>query len=304
LRVRLLATLLLATAAVLVAQPKLSRDPDVKNASYGPHERNVLDLWRAKSERPAPVVVYIHGGGFRAGDKSSLSPLLLDSCLEKGISVAAINYRYSQQAPYPAPMQDGARAIQYLRSRAKEWNLDATKFAATGGSAGAGISLWVGFHDDMADVKSSDVIKRQSTRLSSMAVLAAQTSYDPRTIAKWIGEAAARHPALAQLYGLKPDEMETDRAHRMSKDASPVTHLSKDDPPVFLYYTEPDEPLPADAKPGAGIHHPRFGFSLKEQMDKLGIECTVRQRSEYSGQPMPQVTREMVQFFEKHFRRQ
>ena len=163
-----------AAPALVLAQPRFSRDPDVENASYGPHERNVLDLWKAKPQRPTPLVVHIHGGGFRAGDKSSLSPALLDLCLNAGISVATINYRLSQQAPYPAPMHDGARAIQFLRSKAKEWNLDARAIAATGGSAGAGISLWIGFHDDMADAKSADPVKRQSTRLSAMGVLAAQ----------------------------------------------------------------------------------------------------------------------------------
>src|SRR5262245_24605401 len=74
--------------------------PDVANAKYGPHERNVVDLWKAKSDKPTPVVVYIHGGGFRAGDKSTLSPGLRAECLKAGISVAAINYRLSQQAPF------------------------------------------------------------------------------------------------------------------------------------------------------------------------------------------------------------
>jgi hypothetical protein len=155
----------------------------------------------------------------------------------------------------------------------------------------------------MADPKSDDPLKRQSTRLSSMAVLAAQTSYDPRVIAKVVGEAASRHPALPQLYGLREGEAPGEQAYRMFEDASPITHLTKDAPPVFLYYVEPDEPLPADAKPGAGIHHPRFGFFLKDRMDKLGIECIVRQRNDYSGQPMPQLTREVVAFFEKHFGR-
>src|SRR5947208_1724873 len=130
--------------------------PDVSNAAYGPHERNVLDLWKAKSDRPTPLVVFIHGGGFRQGDKSQLAPGLLARCREAGISVAAINYRLSNQAPFPAPMLDGARAVQYLRSRASEWNLDPKRVAATGGSAGAGISLWLAFHDDLADSLSSD----------------------------------------------------------------------------------------------------------------------------------------------------
>src|SRR5262245_16545234 len=79
--------------ASLGAQTKLP--PDVANASYGPHERNVLDLWKAKSDRPTSLVIYIHGGGFKQGDKSGVSPFLLDACLKQGISVASINYRYS-----------------------------------------------------------------------------------------------------------------------------------------------------------------------------------------------------------------
>ena len=97
------------------------------------YERNVLDLWKAKSDRPTPLVIYIHGGGFRSGDKSSVDARLLDRCLDAGISVAALNYRLSSQAPFPAPMLDSARAVQFLRSRASQWNLDPARFAATGG---------------------------------------------------------------------------------------------------------------------------------------------------------------------------
>src|SRR5438105_3822340 len=123
-----------------------NRAPDLANVSYGPHERNVLDLWKARSGRPTPLVIHIHGGGFTAGDKAQVSPALLDACLNQGISVASINYRYSTQAPYPAPMADSARAVQFLRLHAAEWNLNPKAFAATGGSAGAGISLGMGFH--------------------------------------------------------------------------------------------------------------------------------------------------------------
>src|SRR5712692_5296382 len=116
---------LIVVAALVAASPwflrgqdanakKFSRPPDLQNVKYGPYERNVLDLWKATSGRPTPLVVYIHGGGFRQGDKASLSPLLLKLCLEREISVGAINYRLSQQAPYPAPMHDGARAIQFF----------------------------------------------------------------------------------------------------------------------------------------------------------------------------------------------
>ena len=147
-----------------------ARAPDLANEKYGPHERNVLDLWKAKSDKPTPLVVFIHGGGFRGGSKEALSPALLDGLLAKGISVMAINYRLSPEVSFPAHYMDCARAIQFARSKAKEWNLDPKRVGATGGSAGAGTSLWIGFHDDMADPKNADPVLRQSTRLTCMAV--------------------------------------------------------------------------------------------------------------------------------------
>lgn len=68
--------------------------PDLADVKYGPHERNVLDLWKASSSVPTPLVVFIHGGSFRTGSKEALSPALLEGLLAKGISVMAINYRF------------------------------------------------------------------------------------------------------------------------------------------------------------------------------------------------------------------
>lgn len=268
--------------------------PDVANEHYGPHERNVLDLWKAKSEKPTPLVVYIHGGGFHAGEKESVSPVLL-RLLAQGISIMAVNYRFSPEVTFPAHYMDCARAIQYARLHAQEWNLDPTRIGATGGSAGAGTSLWIGFHDDMADPNSSDPVLRQSTRLKCMAVGGAQSTYDPFTIKEWISEVTARHPVFESFYGLKKEQFDTPAARKMFKQAAPITHLTKDDPPVYAFYKEPRGPVAADAKPGAGIHHIIFGLKLKEQMDRLGIECTIRHADENADSP-----RETNEFLVKH----
>jgi acetyl esterase/lipase len=270
--------------------------PDLADVKYGPHARNVLDLWKAKSDQPTPLVVYIHGGGFRAGSKESLSPALLDGCLKAGISVMAINYRLSPEVSFPAHYMDSARAIQFARSKAKEWNLDPKRVASTGGSAGAGTSLWIGFHDDMADPKNADPVLRESTRLSCMVVGGAQSTYDPRTIKEWVGGRAHEHPALPDFHGVKPDELDSPKAHKIYEAAAPINYLTKNDPPVYAYYNEPRGPLPADAKPGQGIHHINFGLKLKEQMDKLGIECVIRHTDEKMN-----LNAESVAFFKKHF---
>lgn len=282
--------------AQLPQRPSAARPaPDIANDRYGPHERHLLDFWKAKSDQPTPLVVYIHGGGFRAGSKDSVSPGLVNSLLDKGISVMAINYRFSPEVTFPAHYMDCARALQYARSHAKEWNIDPKRVGATGGSAGAGTSLWLGFRDDMADPQSADPVLRESTRLSCMAVFGAQSTYDPFVITEWVGEAAARHSALEGFYGLKWAEYDTPQAREMFRKAAAITYLTRDDPPVYALYNEPRGPLPADAKPGTGIHHINFGLKLKEQMDKLGIECTIRHQDERTNS-----AQEIVDFFVKH----
>jgi acetyl esterase/lipase len=272
----------------LRAEPAKPR-PDFENLRYGPHERNVLDLWKAKPrsdpDESTPVVVFFHGGGFRSGDKSSVPAWLLAKCLESGISVASVNYRLSQTSPFPVPMLDGARAIQFLRFKAEELGLDPARIGASGSSAGAGIALWVGFHDDLADPSSSDPIARRSSRVSCVAVDGAQTSYDPRWIKAHIGGRAHEHPALRSFYGIVSDaDLDAPRTHELYEAASPMTYVSPDDPPVILFYVEPDAPLPADSKPGQGIHHPRFGKALKEKLAPLGVECTLRHLDDYPAQ--------------------
>jgi hypothetical protein len=149
----------------------------------------------------------------------------------------------------------------------------------------------------MADPKNADPVLRQSTRLTCMAVLGAQSTYDPRVIKKIIGGRAHEHGALPGFYGLSSNEVDTPKAHKLYEAASAINYLSKDDPPVYAFYNEPKGPLPENAKPGQGIHHINFGLYLKEKMDPLKIECIVRHKDEVAD-PVP----EMVAFFQKQFK--
>ena len=88
--------------------------------------------------------------------------------------------------------------------------------------------------------------------------------------------------------------MDTPRAHKLYEQASPVTHLTRDDPPVYAFYNEARD-LPKDAKPGDGIHHVNFGLKLKEKMDKLGIECVVRHQDE-GADPAKEVVAFLVKY--------
>ncbi len=281
--------------------------PDVSDLRYGPFERNVLDVWKVSRttvhSAPTPVVVFFHGGGFIGGDKKSVPGWLVSRCLEQGISVVSANYRLSKQAPFPAPMLDGARAIQFLRLKAKELGIDPDRIAACGNSAGAGIALWVGFHDDLAESGNNDPVLRQSSRLACMGVVGAQSSYDPRFIKQLIGGRAHEHVALKPLFGVNSiADSESPRIHKLYEQASPLNYVSSDDPPVILFYSEANAPLPPTARAGEGIHHPRFGAALKAMLDPLGVECTVHHSDDYRRQEQSEraMHEDLVGFFASH----
>jgi len=259
--------------------------PNISSLPYGPHVRNDLDFWQTKKKLPAPLLVWIHGGGFTQNDKSKVPVDLLCGALEAGINVASINYRLSQQAPYPASFEDSARAVQYLRYRAEAWGIDPERVAAGGGSAGAGISLWIGFRPDMADASSSDPVARQSTRLSCMACISAQSSYDPNFIRSIIGGPAWKTDALQLLFRARPEEYDRQDLKKQFADASAINHVTADAPPVFLFYNQPNDPPTGELTAGHGIHHPHFGEVLREKLDTVGVECVLRCREDYEDFP-------------------
>jgi acetyl esterase/lipase len=266
--------------------PTPSIPPTAANYRYGPHERQVFDFWQAKSETPTPLVLLIHGGGWRGGDKSGYYNAV-KAYLDKGISVASINYRYVQQAeqvepPVKAPVGDAARALQTLRSKAKEWNLDKKRVGATGGSAGACTSLWLAFHDDLADPSSSDPIARESTRLACVAVNGAQVSLDPKELREWI----PNYNYGAHAFGLKNFQElydQRDRVLKWIKEYSPIEHVSKDDPPVFLEYNQKKPPVIGENQDDP-THSAVMGLKLEEKLKAIGVECILV----YPGHTHPQ----------------
>ena len=282
---------------------KFHRNPDIANAAYGPDPRNILDLWQAPSPRPTPLVIYIHGGGFSSGAKDRLSPILLKLCLDAGISVGAINYRLTKTAPFPAPMHDGARAVQYYRYKAKEWNLNPAAIGCTGGSAGGTLSLWLAFHDDLADKNSPDPVLRHSSRLAGAAAQTAPSTMDPRAMEKLAGKLASEHPIMEPFVGAKKSEWGRPEVVRIFEESSPYTHVTKDDPPIFLYHSGPWK-LPENANAGQAIHATAFGTYLKEKADRVGVPLTLKQFDDYPDRAKweESLYRDFVKYFQDCFR--
>ena len=242
-----------------------------KAVSYGPHSEQVIEFWKAPSDKPTPLVVYIHGGGWIYGCYVDNHNNYVEDYLKEGVSVASIEYRFTPANPLPAPVHDAARALQFIRSKAAEWNLDPSRVIVTGVSAGGCAALWLATHDDLADPKSKDPVERQSTRVSGAMVDVPQTTIEPDHVRDWVGPAALSHQMICKAGGFMSNEemfkaiKERPEIDALYHEFSPINHLSPDDPPMLLSYGP-------NAWKQPDIHGGAFGLKFKEKADALGMK--------------------------------
>jgi acetyl esterase/lipase len=286
---------ILGLALTAAAQPDAETDAGPLTVAYGPHPRQVLDLYRAKSVTPTPVVFAIHGGGWVNGSKDGYRGAA-KRFNDAGVSLVAINYRFVTEAaekgvtpPVKWPLEDAARALQFVRSKAKVWNLDKTRIGATGGSAGGCSSLWLAFHDDLADPTSPDPVARESTRLFTAAVDGAQTTLDPRVLRAWMPNATyGGHAFGFTLPGKRDGAFQAFYENRekvlpLIREYSPLTHVTKDDPPVFLFYGNAKAAAVKGESKEDPTHSPLLGAILMEKLTEVGVEGTFV----HPGRPHP-----------------
>lgn len=273
--------------------------PTFANVKYGPDERNVLDFWKAESAEPSPLVVFIHGGGFIGGDKAMAGGTAIRTCLDAGVSFMSINYRFRAQAPIQDILRDAARAIQFVRFHAEDYHIDPKRVASYGGSAGAGTSLWLAVHADLADPKNTDPVLRQSSRLSAAGCLNGQATYD---LTEWEGligpfkqEWRQTPNERAEFYHFKSEEdFKTPEGQKILDDCSMLRLISRDDAPIFMACGMPDaEP----ANRGQYLHHPRHMQAVKKACDAAGVECVTVPRENFG-----KADQLVLDFFFKHLK--
>jgi len=286
------------------AQKKTELTPTYENVKYGPHERNVLDFYQAKSDTPAPVAVYIHGGGFSRGGKHWLHRYyseVLDICLESGVSVAAIQYRFVEDAPLPEIFRDCARAIQFIRYNSDKWNIDKKRFAAFGASAGAGASMWLAFHDDISDPDNADPILRESSRITVVAARNCQSTYDREQWQEIVGKSpGGRRSESWKWYGLSgPDEIDNPKGKRIRAEVDLRNMITPDDAPVFLY-CKYDKGEPTQS--AQYVHHPRHSIAIKNKCDEVGIEVEMILKYERPEMNSKTVHEPMLKFLFRHLK--
>ena len=272
--VRVVAVLTLSVFSLRAAPAAWGPGPTKANVAYGPSPANVLDFWATKSAdaaHPAPVIVYFHGWG---SDKATIrQDGGVFDLLAAGASVVSANFRdRATGGTFPEGLRDCARVIQFLRTQAKAWNIDPRRVAAYGTSFGGTASLWLAFHDDMADPRATDPVLRQSTRLACAGSISGQFSLDPYRWIEAFGEdvvnrfgAAYRNP---QLWGFATEEaLNGPMGRKVRADCDVIALITKDDPPVFLVAHRPN----ALRNTGEFEHHPKLTEALYNRCRAVGV---------------------------------
>ena len=226
-----------------------------------------LDIYMPSAADNPPLLVWVHGGAWRAGSRKSVSSL---AYVEAGYALASVSYRLSGVAPFPAQSHDIKGAIRFLRANAGAYGYDASRIGILGSSAGAHLAALVGVTNGNEELE-GDV----GGNLDQSSDIAAIVSYFPATNLTSILDQSTpfglnlRVPSLEALFG-GPMEDKTELARL----ASPVFHVDADDPPLFLLHGDQDPQMPINQS------HELHGV-YKEQ--GLGVEFEVVHGSPHGG---------------------
>ncbi|MEK9155179.1 MAG: alpha/beta hydrolase [Patescibacteria group bacterium] len=187
--------------------------------------------WPESGEGPFPVVVYVHGGGWNAGDKGEERPLggYLGDILPRGIAVIAVNYRLAQEYTFPAMIEDVKCAVRSIRANAEQYHIDPDRIAALGGSAGGHLVSLLGVTDASAGF--DDVGQYQDV---SSRVVAVANMYGPTDLT--VPNAGTTSQSIQNTFGTSNyDDMGF---------ASPITYITSEDPAFLLIHGEKDTVVP------------------------------------------------------------
>lgn len=252
--------------------------PTHAEVAYGPLPEQRLNLWLVPSEKPTPVILHIHGGGFiQGGKQAGIDAAVHTKLTAAGVSYASIQYKFqSKDHPLPNVLRGIARAVQFLRHRAAEWNLDKTRFAAYGGSAGAAASAYLGMRDDLADPKNADPVLRESTRLQAVWAISVAASmdvwewpkYNPKFTPKMIG-------SWIQRWGYDPDtDPEDPKTLVWRQELRFSTHASDDDAPMVIINAHFADNV---------AHNPAASKALHDLCKAAGMKVQIFMREELNN---------------------
>jgi hypothetical protein len=269
-----------------------------KDIAYDNKARTQFDIWLPNSSTPTGLVIYVHGGGFTSGDKDFVYsvqsggawdfPTDIKYLLQNNIAFATIRYTLlnptGETEGIKKPMSDVRRALQYIRSRASDFNIDKSKIILAGNSAGAGTSIWIAFNNDVANALNSDPVLRESSRVKGVVARETQSSYNIEE--RWVNDVfvdynitwsqmlANETGNIQKIYGVSSlAQYESPATDTYRAEVDMLALMSVDDPEIWLNNTLRDVVNPYNPfNPDIPSHHAFHARELKEKADAIGLK--------------------------------
>jgi len=190
-----------------------------------------LDLYRSRQlKKPTPVLVFIHGGAWKSGDKSDYLRYLVDFA-ERGYITATISYRLSQEAIFPAAIEDVKCAVKWIRAHADDYMIDPDNIAVIGGSAGGHLALMIGYSTEVEEFEGDCECDTVSSKVN--AVVNLYGAVDLTT------DFATSQNSAKQFMG--GDYINNKEAYLK---ASPINYITNDNPPTLTFHGTLDRIVP------------------------------------------------------------
>ncbi|MDP8244137.1 MAG: alpha/beta hydrolase [Candidatus Hinthialibacter antarcticus] len=206
-----------------------------------------LDLYVPQSTKPTPGILFIHGGSWSKGKRGDMKFYAVHFA-KLGYAAATISYRLSGEAPFPAAAQDAKCAMRWMRSQAKTYNIDPNRIAVSGNSAGGHLSLMLGYSSDDQSLEGDGGHAKFSSKPQAVIDF-----YGPVDLT---GEDAVDNGFVHKFMGGTIDDVRGNYTK-----ASPISHLTKDDPPTLIFHGTVDS-----------LVNIRHADHLDKQLQALGIE--------------------------------
>lgn len=229
------------TVETIEKEPRATTYPGRFGVSYAEHPSGSLkaDVYMPPGKGPFPGVLVVHGGAWRMGSRRQLAGVA-GKLAERGYVAVAINYRLAPAHRFPAQIDDCRQALEWMGSRADEFQLDPQRIGGFGYSAGAHLVTLLGAAADRStasapplptsDAERTDLPARTRVRLRAVVAGGAPCDFRPlpldaHGLAFWLGGSQRECP---QQY----------------VDASPAAFATSDDPPMFFFHGEHDDLVP------------------------------------------------------------
>lgn len=263
----IVSTIVLSLAGSLLgacsAPAAMSVTPTAKAIAYTPTAgTQKLDLYVPAGEGPFPLVIMIHGGGFKMGDRNLMPVTLAETLLKNGYAVASLDYRLSGEAIFPAAVLDVKAAVRFLRANAGQYKLNPDKFVSMGESAGGHLASMIGTTGDVAEFDDASLGNPGvSSRVQAVINWFGPTDFskmDEQAKAQGCGSSDQTHNAANSFESAFLGAAVQTVPELVAK-ANPITYISPDDPPFLVQKGDKDCTVPvantqmlADALQAAG----------------------------------------------------